>query len=143
MPNEDTERQYQLISNARARAQELIGGFVSAMALREPAPVACERAVAVVDRYCSDLLADMIAALQPATPPDIAWCRSEYLTLIVEFGCAVRDAIEDSETRHAAAQGIQFQVLEHERHMRIALDSVPLAPNPPGRHYAAAPTDSW
>jgi hypothetical protein len=137
MPNAETERQCQLISSARARAQELISGFISATETREPVKVSCERAAALVDRYCSDLLAEIIAALQHTTPGDIAWCRSQYLTLIVEFGCAVRDAIKDSETRHAAAQGIQFQVLEHERHMRVALDSAALAHPPGGGGYAA------
>lgn len=130
MPDAETERQGQLVTRVRARAQELIRGFLSATASREPVQVSCERAAALVDRYCSDLLAEMIAPGQLTTAADIAWCRSQYLTLIVEFGCAVRDAIKDSETRHAAAQGIQFQVLEHERHMRVALESVALTHSP-------------
>ena len=130
MVTADSETHRQLISSARAHAAESIRAFVGAAVPQEPVKVSCERAAGVLDRYCGDLLDHMVAAIQPSTADEIAWVRSQYLTLIVEFGCAVRDAIADSETRHAAAQGIQYRVLEHERHLRVALESAALAHSP-------------
>jgi hypothetical protein len=130
MASADSETQRQLINSARAHAAESIRAFVAAAVPQEPVKASCERAAAVLDRYCCDLLDHMLAAIQPTSADDTAWVRSQYLTLIVEFGCAVRDAIADSETRHAAAQGIQYRVLEHERHLRVALESAALANSP-------------
>ena len=122
MPNPETVAQSQLIQIARQRADELVATF-TAEAL-EPASATCGRAAAMVDRYCGDLLDLMVTTLPPSTQADAEWLRSKYLTLIVEFGSAIRDAIGDSETRHAAAQGIQCRVLDHERHVKPALEAV-------------------
>lgn len=122
MSNPETVAQRQLIQSARQHADELVGAFTAQA--REPVSATCGRAAAMVDRYCGDLLDLIITTLPPNTPADAEWLRSKYLTLIVEFGSAIRDAIGDSETRHAAAQGIQCRVLEHERHLKPALDAV-------------------
>jgi hypothetical protein len=130
MSSADSETQRQLINSARAHAAESIRLFVAAAVPQEPVKASCDRAGAVLDRYCCDLLDHILAAIQPTTPADTAWVRTQYLALIVEFGCALRDAIADSETRHAAAQGIQYRVLEHERHLRVALEAAALANSP-------------
>jgi hypothetical protein len=130
MPGPEPAAQLQLISGARAEAAELVRTFTAECSSRETVNATCARAAATLDRYCSNLLTLMVATLPPVTPADVAWMRSQYLTLIVEFGSAIRDAIQDSETRHAAAQGIQFSVLEHERHLRPALEAAALAHAP-------------
>lgn len=128
MSDSETAAQTQLIRNARQLRDELVRAFAAA-GQPEAVSATCERAAVMVDRYCSDLLHLMLTTLPPSTEADAAWLRTQYLTLIVEFGSAIRDAIADSETRHAAAQGLQYRVLEHERHLKPALDSA-LA-NPP------------
>jgi hypothetical protein len=127
MPLSETTVQIQLISNARKRAAELVRAFADACLPRETVKATCERAATTLDRYCTDLLASMLADLPLAAPADVAWLRSQYLTLIVEVGASIRDTIQDSERRHAAAQGIQCRVLEHERHLRPAVDAAVLA----------------
>jgi hypothetical protein len=122
MSNPETVAQSQLIKSARQQADELVSTFTAQT--RESVSATCGRAAAMVDRYCGDLLDLIVTTLPPSTPADAEWLRSKYLTLIVEFGSAIRDAIGDSETRHAAAQGIQCRVLEHERHVKPALDAV-------------------
>jgi hypothetical protein len=122
MSSPETVAQSQLIKTARQHADELVRAFTARG--REPVSATCGRAAAMVDRYCGDLLDLMVTTLPPSTQADAAWLRSQYLTLIVEFGSAIRDAIVDSETRHAAAQGIQCRVLDHERHLKPALDAI-------------------
>lgn len=130
MPAPDTPEQAQLINSARAHAEALVLAFVEATNDWESVDSSCERASLAVDEYCGDLLKRLISANPPTTTGATAWLKSRYLTLMVEFGSAIRDAFQDSETRHAAAQGIQFTVLEHERGLRIALESAALAYSP-------------
>ena len=143
MPNPETAAQCQLIRNARQRADELVRAFAAASNRPEPVTVTCERAATVLDRYCSDLLDYMLTTLPPSTTADVAWVRLQYLTLIVEFGSAVRDAITDSETRHAAAQGIQCKVLDHERHLKPALDAALQANSTPKTAEPPPPPESY
>jgi hypothetical protein len=130
MPFPDSAEQAKLISNARARASASVQAFVDGTGERELVAVSCERASLAVDHYCEGLLKQLICANPPTTQGDTAWLKSRYLTLIVEFGSAIRDALQDSETRHAAAQGIQFRVLEHERQLRITLQAASIAHSP-------------
>lgn len=126
----DSPEQAKLIGNARVRARLRVQAFADEAEAREPVSVSCERASVAVDEYCADLLQYLITTNPPSSEIETAWLRSRYLILIVEFGSAIRDAIRDSETRHAAAQGIQFRVLEHERHLRLALESAAHAHSP-------------
>jgi hypothetical protein len=130
MPFQESEAQIQLINSVRAHAGDLVQAFARAADEREPVAAACDRASRALDRYCCDLLDQMLASTSPLSCADGAWLRSKYLTLIVEFGSAIRDAIKDSETRHAAAQVLQYRVLEHERHLRLALESAAAAHSP-------------
>jgi hypothetical protein len=130
MPIPDSPEQDKLICAARANARSLVRAFADARREWESVPMSCDRASVAVDEYCVDLLKHLIRVNPPTSDSDIAWIRSRFLTLIVEFGSAIRDAISDSETRHAAAQGIQCMVLEHERHLRLVLESAALAYSP-------------
>lgn len=126
----ESAAQRQLIGDARARAAASLREFVDGTAPREGVKVTCSRAADTLERYCADLLQVMLATIRPGTPDDAAWLRTQYLALIVEFGSAIRDAIGDSETRHAAAQNIQYTVLENERRLRPALERAMLAGAP-------------
>jgi hypothetical protein len=139
MPLVDSPAQAELINNARAHAGVLVRAFADATSERESVSVWCDRASVAVDEYCVDLLNHLISENQPTGASETEWIRARYLTLIVEFGSAIRDAIRDSETRHAAAQSIQYRVLEHERQLRVALEAAALALSPvveinPGNH---------
>ncbi len=126
----DSPEQAELICSARAEAKTLVRAFADARSDWESVAMICDRASVAVDEYCVDLLKHLIRVNPPTSAPDTAWIRARFLTLIVEFGSAIRDAISDSETRHAAAQGIQYSVLEHERHLRLVLESAALAYSP-------------
>jgi hypothetical protein len=132
----DSSLESYLISNAHARAAELIASFSAAQPTDGTAMAA--RIGAVLDDYCGALLADLRRAVDRIDAPEAAWLRRNYLRLIVDFATGLRDAIADSVLRHSAAQIIQCKVLEHERNLRIALDAhgglVPpiLAAAPPG-----------
>ena len=110
-----------LISNAHARAAELIASFASVQPTDTTAMSG--RINGMLDDYCSALLADLRRAVERIDAPEAAWLRQHYLRLIVDFATGLRDAITDSALRHAAAQVIQCKVLEHERNLRVALDS--------------------
>jgi hypothetical protein len=130
MPLPDSPDQAKLVCAARAHAGSLVRAFADARRDWESVAMSCDRASVAVDEYCADLLKHLIRVNPPTSASDTAWIRSRFLTLIVEFGSAIRDAISDSETRHAAAQGIQCVVLEHERHLRLVLESAALAYSP-------------
>jgi hypothetical protein len=130
MSSPDSPDQAKLICAARAHAETLVRAVADATSEPESVAASCDRASVAVDEYCADLLKHLISVNPPTSASDTAWIKSRFLTLIVEFGSAIRDAISDSETRHAAAQGIQFRVLEHERHLRPALESAALAHSP-------------
>ena len=130
MSPDDSPDQAKLIYAARAQAATLVRAFADAGSEWESVPMSCDRASVAVDEYCVDLLKHLIRVNPPTSASDTAWIRSRFLTLIVEFGSAIRDAISDSETRHAAAQGIQYRVLEHERHLRLVVESAALAHSP-------------
>jgi hypothetical protein len=110
-----------LISNAHARAADLIDSFASVQPT--DGTVLSERISAVLDDYCSALLEDLRRAVARIDAPEATWLRQHYLRLIVDFATGLRDAIADSAMRHAAAQVIQCKVLEHERNLRLALDA--------------------
>ena len=130
MPFPDSPDQAELIRAARAWAETLVRAFAAAGSDWESVAMSCDRASVAVDEYCVDLLKHLISVNPPTSASETAWIRSRFLTLIVEFGSAIRDAIPDSETRHAAAQGIQYRVLDHERQLRLALEAAALAYSP-------------
>src|SRR5262245_28153504 len=111
-----------LISNAHARAADLIESFASVQPTDGTALSA--RISDVLDDYCGALLAELRRAVERIDAPEATWLRQHYLRLIVDFATGLRDAIADSAMRHAAAQVIQCKVLEHERNLRIALDAL-------------------
>ena len=110
-----------LISNAHARAAELIASFAATQPTDGTELSA--RISGVLDDYCSALLADLTRAVERIDAPEATWLRQHYLRLIVDFATGLRDAITESAVRHAAAQVIQCKVLEHERNLRVALDA--------------------
>ena len=110
-----------LISNAHARAAELIASFASVQPT--DGTTLSARIDGVLDDYCGALLAELRRVVERIDAPEAAWLRQNYLRLIVDFATGLRDAITDSTLRHAAAQVIQCKVLEHERNLRIALDA--------------------
>ena len=110
-----------LIGNAHARATELIGAFAAVQPTDGPGM--SSRIGGVLDDYCAALLEELRRAVDPIDSPEAAWLRQHYLRLIVDFATGLRDAIADSTLRHAAAQVIQCKVLEHERNLRLALDT--------------------
>ena len=110
-----------LISNAHARAADLIESFASVQPTDGTALSA--RINDVLEDYCGALLAELRRAVERIDAPEATWLRQHYLRLIVDFATGLRDAIADSAMRHAAAQVIQCKVLEHERNLRIALDA--------------------
>jgi hypothetical protein len=110
-----------LISNAHARAAELTARFASVQPT--DGPTLSARISGILDDYCSALLADLRRAVEQIDVREATWLRQHYLRLIVDFATGLRDAIVDSTMRHSAAQVIQCKVLEHERNLRVALDS--------------------
>jgi hypothetical protein len=110
-----------LISGAETRASELIAAFTDAQPTESAATFA--RMNAVLDDYCGVLLDALRRAVGAIDSSEATWLRKHYLRLIVEFATSLRDSIADQTTRHAAAQVIQCKVLEHERNLRIALES--------------------
>lgn len=123
-----------LISKAHSRGAELIESFAAV----QPADVddMSVRVRVVLDDYCARLLEVLREAVETTDAPEAAWLRQHYLSLIVEFATSLRDSIDDSALRHAAAQVIQCKVLEHERNLRNALDGH--ADHVPGGIAAAA-----
>lgn len=119
IPDPSIERH--LISTAQSRSADLIASLAAGPPADGTAMSA--RIGGVFDDYCGVLLADLRRAVDRIDAPEAAWLRQHYLRLIVDFAMALRDSITDSTKRHAAAQVIQCKVLEHERNLRIALDS--------------------
>ena len=110
-----------LINGAQTRASEVIKAFSTEQPTESAAILA--RVSAVLDDYCAVLLEDLRGAVGAIDSSEAAWLRQHYLRLIVEFATRLRDSISDQTSRHAAAQVIQCKVLEHERNLRIVLDS--------------------
>jgi len=110
-----------LISQAQARGAELIAGFASGQPTEATSMAA--RIDRVLDDYCGALLEELRRAVDRIDAAEAAWLRQHYLRLIVDFATGLRDAISDSTLRHSAAQVVQCKVLEHERNLRIALDT--------------------
>jgi hypothetical protein len=120
IPDPASERY--LITRARQHAAELLATF--AESFRDDDTVAlCDRTAAVFDTYGDGLLEALRAAVVPADDAAKKWLREHYLPLLVEFATALRDSISDAVTRHAAAQAIQCKVLEHERHLRLVMET--------------------
>lgn len=110
-----------LINGAQTRASDLIRLFAGQQPTEREAIFA--RVNTVLDEYCAALLEDLRHAIGTIDDSEAAWLRKHYLRLIVEFATSLRDSIADQASRHAAAQVIQCKVLEHERNLRIALES--------------------
>jgi hypothetical protein len=110
-----------LISNAQSRSADLITAFSA----EQPSDAAAmsARIGTVLDGYCAALLDDLRRAVGQIDAAEAAWLRQHYLRLIVEFATNVRDSIADAASRHAAAQIVQCKVLEHERNLRMAMDT--------------------
>ena len=117
----DPAAESHLISHAQTRAAELIASFVTDQPTDGPATLT--RVEALFDTYCGELLENLRRAVGSIDAAEAAWLRQHYLRLVVDFATVLRDSIGDATSRHAAAQVIQCKVLEHERHLRIALDS--------------------
>jgi hypothetical protein len=113
-----------LISSARERATELLAAFTAAHTQQEEETDGlCSRVGVFFDEYCGGLLAALRNAVQSLDAAEAAWVRDHYIAQIVNFATALRDSIADRTARHAAAQLIQCKVLEHERHLRLVLES--------------------
>jgi len=110
-----------LINGAQTRASQMIEAFSSQQPAESAAILA--RVNAALDEYCGTLLDDLRSAVGTIDVSEAVWLRKHYLRLIVQFATSLRDSIADRTSRHAAAQAIQCKVLEHERNLRIALDS--------------------
>jgi hypothetical protein len=112
-----------LLGTARQRAGELIEAFTAASFEGESTADISARAAAAFDRYCGGILTGLLSAVSPDDGVGIDWVRGHYLPLVIQFATTMRDSIADPICRHAAAQAIQCKILEHERHLRIVLDS--------------------
>jgi hypothetical protein len=121
IPDPNIERY--LLSSARERATELLAAFTAAHTQEEETDGLCSRAGVFFDEYCGGLLAALRNAVQSLDAAEAAWVRDHYIAQIVNFATALRDSITDRTARHAAAQLIQCKVLEHERHLRLVLES--------------------
>jgi hypothetical protein len=121
IPDPNIERY--LISSARERATELLSAFTAAHTQEEEADGLRSRVGVFFDEYCGGLLAALRNAVQSLDAAEAAWVRDHYIAQIVNFATALRDSITDRTARHAAAQLIQCKVLEHERHLRLVLES--------------------
>jgi hypothetical protein len=122
IPDPNIERY--LISSARERATELLAAFTAAHTQQEEETDGlCSRVCVFFDEYCGGLLAALRNAVQSLDAAEAAWVRDHYIAQIVNFATALRDSITDRTARHAAAQLIQCKVLEHERHLRLVLES--------------------
>jgi hypothetical protein len=122
IPDPNIERY--LISSARERATELLAAFTAAHTQQEEETDGlCSRVGVFFDEYCGGLLAALRNAVQSLDAAEAAWVRDHYIAQIVNFATALRDSITDRTARHAAAQLIQCKVLEHERHLRLVLES--------------------
>jgi len=112
-----------LICNARERAAELLTAFTDGHTPEEQTDVLCARVGALFDDYCGGLLAALRNAVVSLDGAEARWVRDHYIPLVVKFATALRDSIADRSARHAAAQLIQCKLLEHERQVRLVLES--------------------
>jgi hypothetical protein len=124
-----TTQENHFIGSARQYAAELIESFRAASFEGEPSADLCARAAATFDTYCGGVLNGLLSAVSPVDGLAIEWVRGHYLPVVIQFATAMRDAITDPICRHAAAQSIQCRILEHERHLRIVLDSHAITPS--------------
>lgn len=122
-----------LIGSARQCAAELLEAFAAASVPDESINALCARASAAFDKYCDVLLDGLLTAVSPVDGAENDWVRGHYLPLVVQFATAMRDAIADPICRHAAAQAIQCKILEHERHLRMVIDSDAVTHSPLAR----------
>lgn len=118
-----------LIASARQYAAELIESFRAASFEGEPSAEISARAATTFDTYCGGILDGLLSAVSPVDGLAIDWVRGHYLPIVIQFGTAMRDSISDPICRHAAAQGIQCKILEHERNLRLVLDSHAVTPS--------------
>jgi hypothetical protein len=112
-----------LIDSARQCAAELLETFTADRFDDEPVSDVCACASATFEKYCGEILNRLLSAVSPVDGAENDWVRGHYLPLVIDFATTMRDAIADPICRHAAAQAIQCKILEHERHLRMVLDS--------------------
>lgn len=119
-----------LLNSARNRAAELVTSFAAEHGAEPEAEILCVHVGALFEDYCAGLLEGLRSAVRPVDAADARWIRDHFVALMVEFSIALRDSITDSKARHAAAQLIQCKVLEHERELRVVLEtaSTPVSP---------------
>jgi hypothetical protein len=122
-----------LIGSAHQCAADLLEAFTTASFDEEPVSDLCARASATFDQYCCGILDCLLAAVSPLDGAESEWVRGHYLPLVIQFATAMRDSIPDPMCRHSAAQAIQCKILEHERHLRIVLDSHAVSQTPGAR----------
>ena len=125
-----TSYENHLIGSARQRAADLLEAFTVASRDKEPVSELCARASATFDKYCGGILDGLLAAVSPVDGAETDWVRGHYLPLVIQFATAMRDSISDPIRRHSAAQAIQCKILEHERHLRMVLDSHAVSQSP-------------
>jgi hypothetical protein len=121
IPDPSLERY--LVTGARQRAAELLTSFAADHAPADETEVLCAQVGAVFEDYCAGLLDGLRNAVLPVDAAEARWVRDHYVPLMIEFATALRDSVADSKARHAAAQLIQCKVLEHERELRVVLES--------------------
>ena len=112
-----------LVNSARDRAAELVTSFAAEHGAEQEAESLCVKLGALFEEYCAGLLEGLRSAVLPVDAADARWIRDHFVMLMVEFAIALRDSIADSKARHAAAQLIQCKVLEHERELRVVLET--------------------
>ncbi len=112
-----------LLDDARQRRQSVADDLARAAAGGEAVERMCTRAGDAVNRYSTELLQALLAAARPLTAGDLAWLQDRYLQAMIELGRAACDAMKESGTRHAVAQAVQCQILQHEHDLQARLAS--------------------
>ena len=110
-----------LLDEARQRRLSLAVELADAAAGGEAVERMCARAGDAVNRYSTELLHALLAAARPLAAGDLSWLEERYLQAMIELGRAACDAMKESGTRHAVAQAVQCQILQHEHELQARL----------------------
>lgn len=88
---------------------------------KQPVTSLCSQAGDVLEDYAIETLGALVraAAAVPQTAAVTTWIVEQYHSGIGAVGAAIRDAIEDSTTRHAVAQTLQARLLHAESRLRV------------------------